>query len=577
MLITVGALLVVAWYTSSAFKSFYHDEVRRDLTARARLVEEQVRPLLLNGDSPGMEALCDRLGKAASTRITVILPDGKVMADSENDPALMDDHGRRPEIMAAYRGEIGSSLRFSATLKADLMYVAIPVEIEGRPVAVVRTSIPASAIDAELGYFRTRILVAVGIILVLAALANLLVARRISKPIQRLMRGALRFARGQFDHKIALEDTVELAGLAQAMNKMGAELDSRIKEITAQHSLQQAILSSMSEGVIAVDSEERLISLNRAAMMLLGARQEEAKGRPIHEIVRSGSLRRLITDALASREPVERELLFREAEERQVQGHGTALRDKAGHNIGVLVVLNDITHLRRLEKVRRDFVANVSHELKTPITSIKGFVETLQGSSFEDLDEVRRFLEIIDRHTERLDSIIEDLLSLSRIEQEAESNDLPTETVALENLLKSAISDCEVLAQAHLVSVRLECPPDLNVRVNPPLLEQALVNLIDNAIKYSAEQDEVIVRARTADSQIIIEVIDRGPGIAAEHQPRIFERFYRVDRARSRKLGGTGLGLAIAKHIAIAHRGKISVTSEPGHGSTFSISLPNPA
>ncbi|MFH2055973.1 MAG: ATP-binding protein [bacterium] len=574
MIITLAALAVIAWYTSTTFKNFNLGEIENDLTARAHLIEDQFKQLLIAGDTVAVDSLCSQLGKAAEMRITIILKNGVVIGDSEEDQSTMDNHATRPEIKTALQGRVGSSQRFSATLGAYLMYVAIPLQVDGETVAVVRTSILSSAIDKELAYFRGKVIMAGIAILVLAAFFNFLVARRASKPLQRLMRGAVRFARGQFDRRIVLEDTIELASLAEAMNKMATDLDARIKQITDQHGLQQAILTSMSEGVIAVDTDERLISLNRAAAELLGAKRDEANGRPIHEIVRSGSLRRLITDALASKEPVERELLFREAEERHVQGHGTALHDTAGRNIGVLVVLADITRLRRLEKVRRDFVANVSHELKTPITSIKGFVETLMDSDFQDLNEVRRFLAIIDKHSERLDSIIEDLLSLSRIEQEAESNGLPLTSIPIANLLESAIGACAVQADAHTVEVHLECPADLTTKVNAPLLEQAIVNLIDNAVKYSSSGKMVLVRAYREESAIKIEVIDQGPGIASQHQPRIFERFYRVDRARSRELGGTGLGLAIAKHIVIAHRGTISVSSELDKGSTFTITIP---
>lgn len=574
MIITVAALAVIAWYTSTTFKNFNLGEIKEDLTARAHLISDQFQQLLVAGDTASVDDLAEKLGAAAETRITIILHDGVVIGDSEEDSRTMDNHATRPEIKAALAGNIGSSQRFSATLGTYLMYVAVPVEIDGEIAAVVRTAIPSSAIDSELAYFRGKVIMAGVAILILAAVLNFLIARRINRPLQRLMRGALRFARGQFERKIILEDTVELANLAEAMNKMAADLDARIRQITDQHGLQQAILSSMSEGVIAVDTDERIISLNRAAAELLGARRDEANGRPIHEIVRSGSLLRLITDALASREPVERELLFREAEERHVQGHGTALHDNSGENIGVLVVLADITRLRRLEQVRRDFVANVSHELKTPITSIKGFVETLMDSDFSDLNEVRRFLAIIDKHSERLDAIIEDLLSLSRIEQEAENNGLPLESTNITGLLEAAIGACTMQAEAQEIEVHLDSPDDLQTRVNAPLLEQAIVNLIENAVKYSAAGKDVLVRAYPEGDSVIIEVIDQGPGIPAQHQPRIFERFYRVDRARSRDLGGTGLGLAIAKHIVIAHRGTISVASELDRGSTFTISIP---
>jgi two-component system phosphate regulon sensor histidine kinase PhoR len=390
-----------------------------------------------------------------------------------------------------------------------------------------------------------------------------------------LLRGIHRFSRGELNRSVKVDGIAEMTRLGEALNRMATELGERLTRVTGQANLQQAILSSMTEGVIAVDTEERLIDINRAAARLIGMDEHPGEDRSIQEIVRSSGLRKLITQALSSRQSVEREIIFREeGEERYVQGHATALRDSSGANIGVLVVLNDITRMRRLENVRRDFVANVSHELKTPITSIKGFVETLLDSSFDDIEEVRRFLSIINSQSERLDSIIEDLLSLSRIEQEAESGGIGLAETNIEEILAGAVANCELPAASKGIVIDIHCDPELTARVNARLLEQAVVNLVDNAIKYSYHGSEIVVSAGKSDDQLVIEVIDSGAGIPEEHQPRIFERFYRVDKSRSRTLGGTGLGLAIVKHIALAHKGTVSVESKQGHGSRFKVIVP---
>jgi len=281
--------------------------------------------------------------------------------------------------------------------------------------------------------------------------------------------------------------------------------------------------------------------------------------------------------ALSSEEPVEKGLVLYGEAERIVRAHGTPLRDAEGKREGVLIVLNDVTHLAKLENIRKDFVANVSHEIKTPITAIKGFVETLQEGQSQDPEDVRRFLGIVHRHVDRLEAIVEDLLTLSRIEKEAETEEITLEEHSVRVVLVKAVQACENKAQVKKIHLQLECSEDLKGRINPPLLEQAVVNLIDNAINYSEEGKSVTIRAQEKEQEILIQVEDHGSGIERKHLERIFERFYRVDKSRSRKLGGTGLGLSIVKHILEAHGGRVSVESQPGRGSTFTLHLPGSA
>jgi two-component system, OmpR family, phosphate regulon sensor histidine kinase PhoR len=412
------------------------------------------------------------------------------------------------------------------------------------------------------------------VLICLAAALGLFTSRRISQPLQDMRRGAERFAAGDFYHRLAIPDTAELASLAMTLNRMAAQLAEQIAVITQQRNEQEAILESMHEGVLALDTQERVITVNRAAEALLGVVATQAKGHTIQEVVRNMTLQRLLASAMHSTESTTADFVLRGSEERFLQATATALQDAQGEDIGVLVVLNDVTQLRHLENIRRDFVSNVSHELKTPITSIKGFVETLRDGALNDPEHAEHFLGIIARHAERLHAIIEDLLALSRLEQGNESYDIPRSETSLTDVVQAALLDCAAKAEAQHVTMVPLCEAELRATVNAPLLEQALVNLLENAITYSNPDSCVWVSARQDDTMLVIDVRDQGVGIPHDHLDRIFERFYRVDKARSRERGGTGLGLAIVKHIAQVHGGQVSVTSTVGQGSTFTVRIP---
>jgi two-component system phosphate regulon sensor histidine kinase PhoR len=369
-------------------------------------------------------------------------------------------------------------------------------------------------------------------------------------------------------------DTDELAALAESLNLLASQLEERGHAIGRKGHEQEAVLASMAEGVLAVDSEERVISLNRAAAALVGGRQTDMRGRNLQEVVRNADLRRFASRALESSEPIEDDLVLLGDREKILHVRGTALRDSDGRSVGAVIVLGDVTEFRLLERLRRDFVANVSHELKTPIASIKGFVETLLDGALDNREDAVRFLKIVAGQADRLNSIIEDLLSLSKIERSEEAADLKLEPTDVKQVLEAAINDCQTKASERRIHVRLTCDDRLQATANSPLLEQAVVNLLDNAIKYSEPGSAVRIVSERSASEVTIAVVDHGCGIEAEHLPRLFERFYRVDRARSRKLGGTGLGLAIVKHIVAAHHGRITVESDFGAGSTFTIHLP---
>jgi two-component system phosphate regulon sensor histidine kinase PhoR len=344
-----------------------------------------------------------------------------------------------------------------------------------------------------------------------------------------------------------------------------------------QQNEREAMLASMEEGVLAVDNQGAILSLNQACAHLLGEASADLQGRSVYEAIRKVDVLDFIESALASQSPVEGELQIRGSQDRWVSARGTLLHDSHGEKMGVLVVLHDVTRLRHLEEVRRDFVANVSHELRTPITSIKGFIETLLDGALEDQQNAYRFLQIMSRQVNRLDAIIRDLLVLSRIERGFEEQRIELAREAIRDVLHAAIEMCEKKAADKSVKLELICPEDLTGEVNAALLEQAVVNLVDNAIKYSNPGGVIEVSAAADNSELVICVKDQGCGIEPQHLPRLFERFYRVDRARSREMGGTGLGLAIVRHITLAHRGTVSVESTVGGGSTFQVRLPRSA
>ncbi|MEM9418839.1 MAG: ATP-binding protein [Planctomycetota bacterium] len=355
------------------------------------------------------------------------------------------------------------------------------------------------------------------------------------------------------------------------------QLAERLTTVERRRSELEAVLSSMVEGVAAIDTEERLISLNRAAALMLSLDPKQAVGRSIQEVVRNASLQSLVTEALGSQAntPATRELNLRlspgsSTDDLSIQAQAAPVRDAEGRRVGAVVVLHDVTRLRRLESVRRDFVANVSHEIKTPISAIKAAIETLIDDEQMPAPARKNFTGIIARQTERLDAIIEDLLSLTRLEQEGGTVSDEIEAHPVEPVIRAACETCHAKADAKSITLKIQAEP-LRAQVVPTLLEQALVNLIDNAIKYSTDNTTVVISAERRNDDAVLTVTDEGRGIEPEHLPRVFERFYRTDRARSRQLGGTGLGLSIVKHIAETMNGKASVRSQLGKGSTFTL------
>ena len=575
LLITFTALLTVGGYASNSLREFYYDRTAEDLKARAWMIERQVARKNFSFNPSSLNSLSRDLGIKTKTRITIIDLSGQVLGDSDEEPSRMDNHADRPEFITALQGETGMALRFSNTLEEQMMYLAVPIIREDKLSGVARISIPITFIEQALRTIEFKI-GGVGLaVALLAAGISLIVSRRISHPLEQMKHSAESIARGDWKKPLSVNsDSVEISALSNALNQMALELEDRIKTITSQSNESEAVLSSMVEGVLAVDAAENIIRLNKAAGKLLEIKPDSAEGRPIHEVVRNSLLREFIERTLSGIENVETDLTIGNQNEIFLQAHGAVLKDMQEKSIGAVIVLNDVTRLRRLETVRKDFVANVSHELKTPITLIKGFVETLQQGALEKREEAERFLNIMSKQVERLNAIIEDLLSLSRLEQDSGKSAISMEKTKVLQILESAIRDCESKLLEKKISIQLNCSNELEVFANSPLLNQAVLNLVDNALKYSEQGEKITVEAFVTGTEIVIEVQDWGCGIGSAHLPRLFERFYRIDQARSRQMGGTGLGLAIVKHIVQEHGGSVSVNSTLGKGSRFSIHLP---
>lgn len=574
--IGIAVLLAAAVYTAYSFRLFYYNQMAIDLEIRAHLVEHQVEPMIQSPKFTEVDVACKALGQKGATRITLILPDGRVIGDSDENPSDMENHGSRPEFRAALSEGSGKAVRFSRTLGQNMMYMAISVKQDDTILAVIRTSIPVTRIEQELAKLYERVFWAGIIIAVCAAAVSLVLSRKLIRPIEQMKEMAKRFASGDFSGSLSLPGATELAELAADMNEMARQLKNRIETITEDKNRIQAILSGMIEGVIAVDSTGVVVGINKAAADFWGIDETKTPGRSIEEVIRNPEFQSFVQKTLHDKEPsTEIGSFVTNKGEKRLQLHGTTLTDDEGWKKGAVIVMHDMTRIHRLEEVRRDFVANVSHELKTPITSIKGFVETLLEGALANPQEAKRFLEIIARHADRLNAIVDDLLSLSRLEEDSENRRLFFENAYLKPVLVSTVELSSYKAEKKNISVELICDERICAKINSALIEQAVFNLIDNAIKYSPDNSSIKITIQRNAKEVLISVCDKGCGIEEQHLSHVFERFYVVDKSRSRRLGGTGLGLSIVKHIAQVHGGRVTVESKINEGSKFTIHLPS--
>ncbi len=583
LVIILLSLTVEAWYSTTYFKSFFLETTERELMVRAALMQDRfARALYTDGLSAGqIDALCKNLGEKIQTRITVIMPTGEVIGDSFARVETMENHRKRPEIQTALSGEKSVAVRYSSTLDKNMMYIALPI-VRNRPdSAVIRTAVSISDIDAKVADMRNAISLALILTTFAAALASLYVSRRITNPVEQMRKGAQEFSKGNLSNRLPPPDTEELSQLAQSMNFMAAELNKKIMDVRNRSRELEAVHTSMQEGVIAINSDEQILTINKAAAGIFDFSPETLKTKHVLEVSRNYDLQVFIKKALATDEPVEDDIVIDRDERMVLNIHSTALYDTHEKRMGTLIIFHDITRLRLLETMHKDFAANVSHELKTPLTTIKGFIETLlqmmensSGMSAEDAAaQYGRFLGIIEKNVNRMIGLIDDLLALSRLER-LKGTGIQLEFHHLADMIQRAVGFCREKAKERGIEIEVTCSESLAAMVDPTLMEQALINLLDNAVKYSGEYTNVTVSAEQVDSHIRIQVRDTGIGIDSEHLPKVFNRFYRVDKGRSRDQGGTGLGLAIVKHIVQYHSGRIEVESRRGKGTCFTITIP---
>jgi two-component system phosphate regulon sensor histidine kinase PhoR len=541
------------------------------LTRLTVLVADRLREPGAPVRAEALGAVLRDLGARLDIELAVFDLTGSLRADSRTDAGGPVERFR-PEVVGALGSGFAWSIRPGDADRAETVYVAHRAD-DG----IVRAARP-------LGPARQRVAATVGATAALGAgailatlVAVVVTARRLHATMSGLADGAARFGAGDLDHRIAAAGGDDVARLAHALNDMADRLREQIVALHAQRSEQRTILESMGGGVLALDVEQRVISANGAAERILGIDRAAARGRLLQEIAREPELNRFVETALDAPGRVQGELHVRSRGDRTLAAVAERLRDQGGRDAGLLLLLDDVTHVRRLETIRSDFAANVSHELRTPITSIKGYAETLLEVGLDDA-RGREFLEVIRRSAGRLEAIVADLLTLARIEHGGrEVIDVEARPSAVGAIVDAAVGLLAEAARAKSITLTTAVEPGLTVVGARQLLEQAVANLLSNAIKYSGSGTTVTItgRRRPDRHEIEIAVRDEGPGIAPEHLPRLFERFYRVDRARSRALGGTGLGLAIVKHIALAHGGRPEVESEVGRGSVFRIVVPD--
>ncbi len=557
-LIILSLSMLVFVFSFKTIKHHYINTLSLDLKNLAYTLKLKVLPFMEEKDFEGLDSLVKKIGKDIKTRITIIAPDGRVLADSEKDPHLMENHSNRPEVKQAKIKGFGKSLRFSTTVKEEMLYVAVPVRSKEKFLGVLRVSLFLKDINKLLNNLKNAIFGIVIFITFLSLLGAFILSKNLSYPLKELASASKRLADGDFSARVNFKRKDEIGELAESFNKMSGELKRLFDNLTLKQEELNSIISSLEEGLLVLDKKGRIILSNESFKKIV---QTNPEGKLWWEVLRNPDIAQLIEEAKEEKRISSREL---ELNEKVFLCSFVSMPSKEE----LIIVLHDITEFKKLEKIKKDFVANVSHELRTPLTAIKGYVETLE----EEIEgDAKHYLDIIKKHTERLINIVSDLLLLSELEEKGLTQ--VKERVNLEEIAKNVCKIFEQKAKEKGLELNLICEGEPVIKGDPFKLEQMFINLIDNAIKYT-EKGEVNVLLYQADKKVIVKVKDTGVGIPKEHLDRIFERFYVVDKSRSKKLGGTGLGLSIVKHIVLLHNGKIDVESTPGEGTEFIVTFP---
>jgi len=575
----------VQYYFIGPFiEQFYLNETKEHLTSKAHLIQSGIDT---KRENVSLQDFVKKSSKLSEIRITILDTNGVVLADSEEDPGSMENHrgtNKREEIEVAIKKGIGSSQRYSTTINEHMLYVAILASVEGSHF-IIRTSESMLSLNTSINKVRQRIVLISIIILIVIIPAVIIISRFITRPLFLIGKAAKKISKGDmFDpipisQKSFFSGTEEISSITVALNEMAKELDKKIATITREKNEQKNILNyiniiqySMSEGLIAINLENKFSTINKAASSYLNIDRKKDIGKPYDKKIKNKAIKKIIKSILKKQRPITKEIRIGRMKKMFFIVNGKVLKDQKSKPVGCLIVMTDVTRLKQLEAMRRVFVANVSHELKTPITSIGGYIETAQGDI--PLETKNEFLEKAIRQNNRLNSIIDDLLRLSRIEAIEDEDTFTLSTQKLLPIIESSVEDIRGEIKKYGIKVVIECSDDICAKIDSQLMREALINLLENAIKYGVDNSTVILSVKRKSNKILIDIENKGELIPEKERDRIFNRFYRLDKSRSKKTGGTGLGLAIVKHISIVHNGTIEVHKSDGDTTVFRLTLP---
>ena len=577
MSVLLITLVISGFFTFETIKKMHFANSEEKLISEAYILSQVFVEDLLNNDMEHMQSMLSDFGEKLRVRITVINNQGLVLGETDYDPMQMENHLQRPEVKKAFQGTVGKEIRYSGTLKVDLMYIAQPIYNANHITGVVRLSTPIKEINGLRKSINSNLVIAFIPGLILSLLLVYRISVSITKPIKEIKNAAVDITHGKLNRSINIHSTDEIGELAKAIDFMAASIREKINSIKFKNTTMEAILSSVVNGIIAVDSHRNILFINPIALKMLNITEVDIVGKHLLHVIRNNKIDNMIKNILENRSYEENEITLSYPEEKIFRLYSNAIKHPERDGvIGIIIVIQDVTEIKKLEKMRSEFVANVSHELKTPLTSIKGFVETLKSGAIEDENASIRFLNIIEDEADRLNRLITDILSLSELETKRIKPRL--ERINTSDKISEIVSILQNQARKKDINLITTIAADVrNLEGDLDQFKQMLINLIDNAIKYTTEGGVVEVTANNLGNDVVIIIKDNGIGIPIEHIPRLFERFYRVDKARSRNVGGTGLGLAIVKYIAIQFESKIEVRSEVGKGTEFILTIPTKA
>ena len=571
--LVILAMLVLGLFLMSSLKGYFYNNLETRLESQALLASRLIKETKSDWNFDFMESQADKISSDVGARVTIINIAGKVLGDSEEFAPQMESHINRPEIQRTMNKKEGMAIRYSSTLDKDMMYVAVPITENGKTSGYMRLAVPITETRQAFSKLWSVVTAAVLVAVFCTIVISFVLSKMVTGPVEKLMEFTRRVSRGDFDFRAQVKSNDEIGELAGALNHMAATIKEKVRLISEGKNRLETVLTNMTSGVIFINGKRQVDLVNPAAERFLSFTGEGSKGVVHDALIKHPELSAAIDNALKSCGALEREIKIENPEEAALQVVISPIHNNKGDCIGVVAVLHDITERRKVERMRKDFVGNVSHELKTPVTSIKGFTETLLDGAIDDTETNREFVEIIDKEADRLKRVIQDLLELSRLEgKQVKLNFKPED---LSSIIRSTVQNLSGQIKSKNLNVQIELPEKTVIAaVDRDIVEQILVNLVDNAVKYSPAGGVIEIAVEEREKDVVVRVRDTGMGIPPEDIGRVFERFYRVDKTRSRDQGGKGLGLSIVKHLVDIHGGTVGVTSKQGEGSEFFFALP---